>query len=330
MSETPRYRVDQLLRLACGILKISPDIVLRRARLPERYLSADDKGATAEEYFALWSATEACYGSNDMADKLGITVAHGPFVPALFAFSCSPDIRTGVERLAVFKPLVGPLSIVTELQADRFILQLRPTQPALQMPPSLAHTEILLFLELCRTHTATKIMPLEVALPEPASADIAYLGCTPIRKTFPSITLSLEDARRPLVSENTEMWSVFEPDLRRQLADKLAISGIRDRLRNALLEAIPSGDTDSDRLASRLHVSKRSLQRHLRNEGTSFQQVLDETRADLARHYLGQTTTSLDEMSYLLGYTSSASFFRAFQSWFGTTPTSYRRAQLPT
>ena len=328
MAEIQRYRVDQLLRLACGILKVSPDAVLRRARLPARYLSAEDKGATAEEYFALWSAMDACYGKDDLAKKLGITVAHGPFLPAFFAFSCSPDIRTGVERLALFKPLVGPLKLVTEMTDDRFTLQIRPTRSNLQLPVSQAHSEMVLFLELCRTHSATQIMPLELALPDPAAADEAFFGCKPKRQPFPSMTLSADDAMLPLVSENAEMWSVFEPDLRRQLAEKLAISGVRDRLRNALLEAIPSGVTNSDRLATMLHMSKRSLQRHLRDEGTNFQQVLDETRADLAQHYLGQTTTSLNEVSYLLGYSNPASFFRAFQTWFGTTPSSFRAANL--
>lgn len=328
IPSTPRYRVDQLLRLTCGILTLSPDMVLRHAKMPARYLSPEDRGVTASEYFALWSAVEACYGKPDMAEKLGISAAHGPFFPAFFAFSCSPDVRTGVERFALFKPLVGPLRIVTTVEADRFTLQFRPTRPDLQMPASQAHTETVLFLELCRTYTAVDIQPLEIALPEPAAADTAYFGRPASFAPFPSITLSARDAGRPLISENAEMWSVFEPDLRRQLAEKIAVSGISDRLRNALLEAIPGGEVNSDQLASRLHMSKRSLQRHLRDEDTSFQQILTETRADLARHYLGQTSISLDEVSYLLGYTSNASFFRAFQSWFGTTPASYRRNHL--
>ena len=328
MPECPRYRIDQLLRLSCGILKISPDVVLRRAYLPASYLSADAKGATAEEYFALWSATDETYDRRDMAEKLGVAIAHGPFVPSFFAFSCSPDVRTGINRLALFKPLIGPVKIVTEERSDRLTIQLRPAHPSLRMPDTMAYSELVLFTELFRTHTATHIVPKEISLPQPDMANQEFFACKAVRRTFPSLTLSMEDARRPLVSENTEMWSMFEPNLRRQLAEKLAKSGIRERLRNALLEAIPSGESSSDRLAARLHMSKRSLQRHLQDEGTSFQEILDQTRADLARHYLAQTATTLDEVSYLLGYTSPASFFRAFQGWFGTTPSNYRRSMV--
>lgn len=325
MIEGPRYRVNQILQLSCGILKISPDVVLRRAGLPATYLSADAKGATAEEYFAIWSATQETYGREDMAERLAVAVAHGPFVPSFFAFSCSPNIRTGIKRLALFKPLVGPLKIVTEERADTFMLQLRPIHPTLQMPASMAHSELVLFTELFRTHTATNIIPQEITLPQPDMSREEYFGCRATKHAFPSMTLSMGDALRPLVSENAEMWSVFEPDLRRQLAEQIVESGVQDRLRNVLLEALPSGEVNSDRVAAKMHMSKRSLQRHLQDEGTSFQQILDTTRADLARHYLGHTTTTLDEISYLLGYTSPASFYRAFQGWFGTTPKNFRQ-----
>ena len=78
------------------------------------------------------------------------------------------------------------------------------------------------------------------------------------------MVLTLEDARRPLISENAELWNSFEPALPRKLAEKMAHATVTERLRNALLEAIPSGDTTSDQLADRLYMSNRSLQRHLK------------------------------------------------------------------
>lgn len=325
MAEVQRYRVDQLLRLACGILKLSPDVVLRRARLPASYLSEGDKGATAEEYFALWSAMEETYGQADLPERLGITIAHGPFVPAFFAFSCSSDLRTGLERLAQFKPLVGPIALEMEVRSEGYCIEVRPTQSILPMSDVQSATEAVLLLELFRTHTATPIAPVSVSLPQPVAQD--FFGCPQTVSRFPRLTLTLEDAYRPLISENAEMWNMFEPNLRRQLAETLATSSVSDRLRNALLEAIPSGETGIHDLAEKLHMSKRSLQRHLSAEDTNYREVLDRTRADLARHYLGATGTSLDEVSYLLGYSNPASFFRAFQSWFGMTPSGFRSAQ---
>lgn len=328
MADTPRYRVDQLLRMACGILKISPDGVLRRARLPVSCLSAESKGVSAEDYMALWRALEASYGGADLALRLGTAAARGPFVAPFFAFSCSPDIRTGLQRLALFKPLIGPLQVLTEESAGALSLHLRPVRRDLAMPDSMAQSEMVMFLELFRVQTAEPIMPLAVGLPQPGAADPAFFGTPPRRAAFPSLTISAEDASRPLIGENPEMWAIFEPGLQKQLAERIASAGIRGRLRNALLEAIPAGEVTSGQLAARLHLSKRSLQRHLQDEGTSFQDMLDQTRADLARHYLSQKGTSLDQIAYLLGYNTPASFFRAFQKWFGTTPTQFRKTAV--
>ena len=192
------------------------------------------------------------------------------------------------------------------------------------MPASLALTEMVLFVELFRTHTAFDIKPLSVGVPKPELANQQFFGCPLEQSTFPTITLSLADSKRRLVSANVEIWEMFEPKLRHQLASRLSLHGIKPRLRNALLEAIPSGEATIVQLAAKLHLSKRSLQRHLSDEGTSFKQVLEETRAELAEHYLSRTSATLEEISYLLGYTNPASFFRAFQTWFGMTPTAYR------
>ena len=64
-------------------------------------------------------------------------VARGPFVPALFAFSCSPNVLTGFERLAVFKPLVAPVKLRVGKSDTRLVLEVGAGEPGLVMPPSM-------------------------------------------------------------------------------------------------------------------------------------------------------------------------------------------------
>jgi len=71
-------------------------------------------------------------------------------------------------------------------------------------------------------------------------------------------------------------------------------------------------------------MSERTLHRRLAVEGTSFQRLLDDTRRELARHYLGQREVSLADIAYLLGFTDQSSFFRAARRWFGSSPRDYR------
>ncbi len=69
-----------------------------------------------------------------------------------------------------------------------------------------------------------------------------------------------------------------------------------------------------------LHVSSRTLQRRLQEAGSSFQQVLEEARHQLARHYLANPVLELNEAAYLLGYEDANSFVRAFRTWEGVHP----------
>ncbi len=121
------------------------------------------------------------------------------------------------------------------------------------------------------------------------------------------------------------MWRIFEPALRRRLSDLEGDATFGDRACAVLLEALPSGQVGVDAVARRLAVSTRTLQRRLRDEGTSFQALVRATRLRLARHYLRQPNLTSTEIAFLLGFEEPTSFFRAFQRWTGETPQAVRQ-----
>ena len=71
-------------------------------------------------------------------------------------------------------------------------------------------------------------------------------------------------------------------------------------------------------------MSERTFQRRLVEEGTSFHQLLDSTRRELAERYLRQRHVSLTETAYLLGFSDQGNFTRACKRWFALTPGQYR------
>ena len=73
-------------------------------------------------------------------------------------------------------------------------------------------------------------------------------------------------------------------------------------------------------VARRLHMSERSLQRHLRDEGVRFEALVEGLRRDLAMSYLSDRKMAIAEVAYLLGYSEPSAFHRAFKRWTGTTP----------
>lgn len=79
-----------------------------------------------------------------------------------------------------------------------------------------------------------------------------------------------------------------------------------------------------DHVADAMSISVSTLQRRLKEEGTSFQRILEETRRQLAELYLTEKQLSTTDVAYLLGYKSHSQFFKAFKACFGITPKAYQ------
>ena len=100
------------------------------------------------------------------------------------------------------------------------------------------------------------------------------------------------------------------------------------QVRRMLAELLAAGEANADAACRRLKLSRRTLQRRLKAEKTSFQKVLKETRAVLAVNYLRDRRLKALEVAMLLGYSSISSFTTAFKSWYDMPPAQYRHKFL--
>ncbi|WP_437930981.1 AraC family transcriptional regulator ligand-binding domain-containing protein [Sorangium sp. So ce291] len=97
------------------------------------------------------------------------------------------------------------------------------------------------------------------------------------------------------------------------------------RVRARIDERLDRGDVDQERIARSLGMSTRSLQRALKDLGTSFTAQLDEARRGKALDLIRRRDLALQEIAFLLGYVETRHFYRSFRRWTGTTPGEYRR-----
>lgn len=327
MTETRQYRIAQALKQACAFLSISPSRVLARCGLPRDFLENEGRGIDARMWFSIASALAQEVDDPGFPLTLGRAAARGPFQPALLAFSASPDIATGLNRLKLFKPLVAPITLILREDAESFYVGLCAAESGISVPPVTATTEIVFFLELARYFSAHPIRPRSVTLPDlsfATDAFRAFVGSSVKRGTETCLALSIEDAYRPLVSADAEFFDVIERELLARLGQNRDRTAMRERVRRELIDMLPSGRISIGAVCARLRTSKRSLQRKLKGEGVSFQAVLDETRASLAFTYLRDRKLSVEETSYLLAYRDPNSFYRAFHDWTGMTPAQAR------
>jgi AraC-like DNA-binding protein len=129
----------------------------------------------------------------------------------------------------------------------------------------------------------------------------------------------------PLVTADPNLLEILLPAAEGKRGQPSPEALLADQVRRALRAALCRDDANLDAIARRLGLTGRSLQRRLRDEGTSFQAVRDEIRRELADRYLGEGM-SLAEISFLLGFSEPSAFFRAFKRWTGRTPLE-RRAE---
>ncbi len=105
---------------------------------------------------------------------------------------------------------------------------------------------------------------------------------------------------------------------------------IAGQLKRKLADLMARGEANADAACRALKLSRRTLQRRLHAEKTSFQTVLREVRAELAVNYLSDARLKLREIAMLLGYSNISSFTTAFKSWYDMPPTEYRHKYFAT
>lgn len=326
------YALDTTWRTLLRDLDVIPANVLRRAGLAEDLFQQPSARLAPEEYYRLWNSIEVETKDPVFPVRLCQAVRAESFSPPLFAALCSPNFVVAGQRISQYKKLVAPFRFDVVDTDHAVAVELSWLNAPPPPPASLVMMELLFCVTLVRLGTREPVCPVEVTttvLPEALAPYEEFFGARLHRGQTHRVAFATADATLPFLTSNEPLWAAFEPELRRRLADLDAPATTAERVRAALLEALPSGLASMDAIARKLMLSKRTLQRRIEAEATTFQQILDTTRADLARHYLENTALSVAEIAFLLGFSEPNSFYRAFRVWTGTTPDNVRRARDP-
>jgi len=331
MTKPKEYPMDSAWKALLIALGVEPSNVLRRAGLPEALLLEDKPGLSTEEYFRFWRSLEEEVNDPLFPIRLNEAISPEFFSPPLFAALCSQHMLAASKRLSTYKRLIAPVKLHVNESEEHMELAVEWLDTTREPPVSYAATELVFFVRLARIATREPVQAQRVVMVTPPPMPEAYrdfFGVSIEQGNKHAVTFSKQDAMRPFLTANKAMWEIFEPTLRQRLSELQTSTSTSERVRAVLLEALPSGSGSIDSVSKRLAIGKRTLQRRLKNEGLSFQELLNRTREELARHYLTKTAISNVEISFLLGFEEPSSFFRAFHNWTGETPDQVRRARL--
>ena len=265
----------------------------------------------------------------------GLTVAnhfHPTTLHALgYSWMASDSLLDAFERLIRYYRLISNSEKVLLVEGeDSYRVVLQDIDARFPAVDPEVDSFLAVILYLCRTLCESKISPIRVTIrhKQPICAERfqeVFQSTIEFSAAEDAIYFNKDLVRKMLPTRNAQLALVNDQVVTHYLA-KFDLSQTSARVEAKILEQLSSGHVSQDTVAKALNLSVRSMQRRLKHEDTSFKKLLTETRQHLARQYIEQSQLSINEITFLLGFSEPSNFSRAFRRWNGQPPSEYRSA----
>jgi len=277
----------------------------------------------------LWQLAVQASGDPAIGLRVSRFVSPTTFHALGYALVASSTLREVFERIVRYRQVVSDaLELELRQNGERYEFRFRVPEGGIAPAVESLDAFAAIYVRTCRNRLGRDYAPLTVYLQraEPLDPQPWYdVFRAPV--FFGAKENLLEFARTdfdsPLEDGNPELAEHNETVLKRTL-EQLQPLTWEKRARAAIEAQLPDGEPSAERIAQTLHMSLRSLQRHLADEGFRYDLLLNQCRQNLALQHMRDPACSLSEIAYLLGFADTSSFSRAFKRWTGVTPSQYR------
>ena len=314
-----------------------PHQLCERAGVTTAMLAEPDAMVDGRLAGDLWAAAVRATGEADLGLHLG-TAAHlsslGLVAPVLL--HC-PSLRRALGKFADYSRLLSSSFAIDVVDVDHRSSAIRFLQLPYDSYIARAPRQPMECIAAATTTGSSQLLarPLrvqEVHFRHPAPAAIkahASVFRAPVHfgRDVDQLLVDPSELERPVVLADPAMLAQHEARARAVLAERGDGDSIVARVRQAL-GALLRGELPSiEDVAERLATSPRSLQRALADAGSTFRDLLDDVRKQLAIAHLQDPATGVAQIALLLGFSEASAFHRSFKRWTGTTPSQFRRGR---
>lgn len=248
------------------------------------------------------------------------------------AWLAATTLHDAFDRMIRYREVLTNMIAEVRLQQDGDLYLIEATYPDQERMPILTGIDagISALLRLCEISTGGPVKPVKAELifdkdwhPEEY---FERLGC-PIRFgcEHNALWFRADVLDEPLPGAVPEVLDCTDRIARDYIAS-FDRSQVATQVRSLLISMLPAGKVDQDTVASKLYRSASTLQRQLSAEGTSYRDIVAETRESLAKQYLADPDYTPSEVAYMLGFADQSNFGRAFKRWTGMSPGEYQKA----
>ncbi|MHB9799622.1 AraC family transcriptional regulator [Pseudomonas sp. MT3] len=330
-QRTPSVSVSltQAVLLAAVRLGLDRESLLAASGLQEAQLGDPDARIDFPRQESLWGAIQSRLPSHEPGLALGRALSSASFSALGYLLQSSTTLGEALESGLRYQRLVGEGGQVTiEPQAEVIWVAYRPLNP--EQPATRARA--LALLSFWARQLKALLPGLQLAgcrfmhrQPEHLD-DYATAFACPLHFDTQDYALGLPKAMAgvALPQANASLRDLLRQHAEGLLA-RLPSASVSGRVVALLGEQLTRGEPGRAAVASELGLSERTLQRRLAEEGSSYQQLLADTRRQLAERYLSEGNLPATDIAALLGYSEPSVFFRAFRNWTRLTPGEYRQ-----
>ena len=310
-------------------VQIDKDAFLKTIGIDPESLNSPDAYIPLETY--LFIEEEAARYANDpsFGFHMGQYAEAGSWSILGYMMMNCQNLGEAFEKSARYSRIIGNLiegNANLRLNKIKVTLTVPPHAP--KMPRHCFESAITSSVRMMRTLTGEEINPLEVtfAYPEPESiAEYEQFFNCPVKfgQKDNSLTIALKVIFTPILFANPELLEYFENYAQEFLAEMERQTEYASTVTRILLSQLDDEDLSIKKVAREMSVSVRTLQNRLKEEGVVFSDLLKDVREKLAKKYLRENYT-VEDITYLLGFSEPSVFQKAFKKWSGVTPRQYR------
>lgn len=309
---------------------LDADAVFRQAGLDPSRISDVVARYPADKMHELWllaqQLTDASFGI-----AAGARWSPTTFHALGFAWLASTSLGEALFRFSRYGQIVNDglsYRLTAEGLSYRFSITRKGDNPLDDTPAVAADAGIVALLKMTRMLLGEDFSPMEVCCPHApnaASLLLEQIVQCPVQYGGEAIEVTFDrrDIEKAQATGNPELSRMNEQILNQHISS-LDKGGIESQVERAILQTLPSGDVSEAVIADRLHLSTRTLQRRLAEQGSSFKMLLQLIRKRLAEQYILDNNLAISEIAYLLGFSEQSNFTRAFKRWFAVSPSQFR------
>lgn len=333
-----RFPMSMIRQILFGAEGLGADLqeLLKEAQLSESCIADTERKLSWQEGIKVWELVIARTADKDFGLHIGqhVTASMAGLVGHMM--ERSKNLFDAAQVLEKYLPLANEMfEVRCRMEKKQLVVNIQPIALWKINSPETARQAMMLsfssILHIIRLLTGKSIQPerVEFSTFPPENLEkykAVFKSELRFNQQEDRLLFKESDALTPIIGYNQEILTALTEMAEGKLLEQQAELRVGPSVEKWISRNWQKGYPQIAEVAEALHMSVRTLQRRLQEEGTSFQQVLEECHQQIGTSLLKNTLLPVSEIALMLGYADAHAFRRAFKRWTGKNPLEFRNA----